>query len=505
MAATLVQSAEGTSTLATVTASFPSTPTNGNLIVLCFASDDYNGTPNTGWTQSTGMEQQTYHGSYLWWRVASGGSNSFQYTIGSAANSSWVLLEISGIEASPYDVSNGQFRQSSGQSYTTPAITPSAGDRFLVASMGASLSGGADMSGDLGSWLNSFTHIRSSGPSTYSGTADSVGVATLAVTANGSTSYSTGATTPFTGQTQSGLIIAFKVASGGGGAVNGSLSQTISAVTQSATGKVLIQGSVSQTIAAITQTATGKVIKSGSFAQTIDPVTQTASGNLIVSGSLSGTIGDFTLSAAGGAAVTGSVDVTIDPITQSASGSVVIQGSFGQSIGPVVQSATGGVIIKGSFGQTIDPVTLVAAGSSSELPEIEGQFDQTIGPLTLTATGEGPRQDQTDTHDGRVWDFSQSERDEQERTKARRASEKQLRRAIERAVKAVHGSGEVPSQAAQVEASRPQVADLVLRDINTNGLSASLESIERLLAQYESQIEDEELENDALALLLMAA
>ena len=224
MAATLVQSAEGTSTLATVTASFPSTPTNGNLIVLCFASDDYNGTPNTGWTQSTGMEQQTFHGSYLWWRVASGGSNSFQYTIGSASNSSWVLLEFSGLDVSPYDVSNGQFRQSSGQTYTTPSITPSAGDRLLVASMGASLSSGVDLSGDLTTWLNSFTHIRSSGPSSYSGTADSVGAAYNTVTANGSTSYSSGATTPFTGQTQSGLIIAFKVASGGGGqSITGSL------------------------------------------------------------------------------------------------------------------------------------------------------------------------------------------------------------------------------------------------------------------------------------------
>ncbi len=215
MAATIVQTKKGTSTLATVTAAFDTTPTNGNVIILAFAADDYNGSPDAGWTQSTGMEQQTFHGSYLWWRVASGGSNSFQYTIGSASNSSWVLLEIAGLDASPYDTSAGQFRQSSGQSYTTPSIIPSAGDRFLVASMGASLSSGADLSGDLTTWLNSFTHIGSSGPSSYSGTADSVGVATLAVTANGSTSYSTGATTPFTGQTQSGLIIAFKVATGG--------------------------------------------------------------------------------------------------------------------------------------------------------------------------------------------------------------------------------------------------------------------------------------------------
>lgn len=225
MAATVVQSAEGTSTSATVTASFSSTPTNGNLIVLCFAADDYNGTPNSGWTQSTGMEQQTYHGSYLWWRVASGGSNSFQYTIGSATNSSWVLLEVSGLDAAPYDVSSGQFAQSSSSTYTTPSITPTAGDRLLIASMGGSQAS-ADMSADLNTWLNSFTHIRSSGPASASGTRDVVGVASLAVTANGSTSYSTGATYPASPQVQSrsGLIIAFKVASGGGGqSITGSL------------------------------------------------------------------------------------------------------------------------------------------------------------------------------------------------------------------------------------------------------------------------------------------
>lgn len=216
MAATLVQSAEGTSTLATVTASFPSTPTNGNLIVLRFAADDYNGTPNTGWTQSTGMEQQTYHGGYLWWKIASGGSNSFQYTIGSATNSSWTLEEWSGLEASPYDTSNGQSAVSSSGSYTTPSITPSAGDRLLLAALGSSNSSG-DMSADLTGWTNSFTGSICSGPASASGTRDNIGGAYLAVTANGSTSYSTGASFPFTKQSHSAMIIAFKVASGGGG------------------------------------------------------------------------------------------------------------------------------------------------------------------------------------------------------------------------------------------------------------------------------------------------
>jgi hypothetical protein len=223
MAATIVQSAEGTSTSATTTASFSTTPTNGNVIILAFAADDYNGTPNSGWTQSTGMEQQTYHGGYIWWKVASGGSNSFQYTVGSATNSSWVLLEVSGLDAAPYDISAGQCTNSSDGSYTTPSITPTAGDRLLLAAIGSSNNSG-DMSADLTGWTNSFTHIRSSGPVSASGTRDSIGVASRDVTANGSTGYSTGASFPFTKQSHSGMIIAFKVASGGGGqSITGSL------------------------------------------------------------------------------------------------------------------------------------------------------------------------------------------------------------------------------------------------------------------------------------------
>lgn len=226
MAATVVQSAEGTSTLATVTASFATTPTNGNIIVLCFAADDYNGTPNAGWTQSTGMaiEGGSYHGGYVWWKVASGGSNSFQYTIGSASPSAWVLLEISGLDGSPYDVSNGQNVNASGYQYTTPSITPTAGDRFIVAAFGGSNAAAGDISGDYVNWTNSFTHARSSGNPGTSGARDCIGVGYRSVTANGSTSYSTGVDFPNTVQSRSGMIIAFKVASGGGGqSITGSL------------------------------------------------------------------------------------------------------------------------------------------------------------------------------------------------------------------------------------------------------------------------------------------
>ena len=149
MAIAIVKSNEGTSTSATVTASFATAPADGNVVVLCFASDDYNGTPNAGWTQSTGMEQQVDHGGYIWWKAASGGSNSFQYTIGSATNSSWILVELSGVDTSAIDVSNGQSTATGGSTYTTPSVTPSTGARLALAAFGASHTS-SNFSGDSG-------------------------------------------------------------------------------------------------------------------------------------------------------------------------------------------------------------------------------------------------------------------------------------------------------------------------------------------------------------------
>lgn len=209
MAISLVQSNEGISATATTNPSFAVAPTSGNLIVLCFSADDYNGTPDSGWTQSTGCEQQTYCGSYVWWRISNGSNPPGSYTIGSATVSAWVLLEFSGCDASPYDLSNGQLQQTSSDSYTTPSIIPTAGDRVLVAAMGAAKN--TDQGGVTSSWLNSFTFVRDIG-TTAGATDDVVGVAYRLVTGDGSTGYSSGCTFDGIEQAKTGIIIAFKAA-----------------------------------------------------------------------------------------------------------------------------------------------------------------------------------------------------------------------------------------------------------------------------------------------------
>jgi hypothetical protein len=205
-----VRAAKGLGTTATVTASFPSAPAVGNLIILAFSGDDYNNTPNSPANQRTGMEQQTWHGGYVWDYI-SNGSNSFAYTIGSATKSSWVLLEFSGIDTvNPYRTSNGQNRLSGVAAYTTPTITPAAGKTLLVAAFGSSWGSAQNMSGDLTSWTNSFIHAQSSGPASGVSPSVAMGAGYRIVTADGSTGYSAGASYPFSTESQSAMIIAFK-------------------------------------------------------------------------------------------------------------------------------------------------------------------------------------------------------------------------------------------------------------------------------------------------------
>lgn len=224
MAASVVQSKtgaeSGSETLpppSTVTVTWDTPATAGNLLVVTAATDDYviaGGIP-AGFTESTGCRQHTFLGHYVWWKVATGGETSTTYTIGSNSPSCWATAEITGIAPAPYDISAGQFNQTSGTSYTTPAITPSAGDRFLLASMGQTYSA-TQLTGVSG-WLNGFVEVADVFTVRASGTRDLTSLASLGVTANGSTAYSTGASYNPGASSRTGIIAAFKVAASGGG------------------------------------------------------------------------------------------------------------------------------------------------------------------------------------------------------------------------------------------------------------------------------------------------
>lgn len=217
MPVSVLQNLEGAQNtgLATVTVTH-SAATPGTTLILLVGADDYRTTAggsrpeSSGYALPTGGAQETFLGHYVWTKVASGGETSVQYTIGSASPSCWEFYEVSGLDGvSPIDISNGQLAASSGNTYTTPAVTPTAGDRWLFASMGGSLSSAFT---DMNTWLNSFVELNDTFTTLASGTRDIIGAASLAVTANGSTAYSSGVTYAQTPQSRTGIIVAFKVA-----------------------------------------------------------------------------------------------------------------------------------------------------------------------------------------------------------------------------------------------------------------------------------------------------
>lgn len=216
MAVSVVQlnSAGQNTAVSTATMTLGGACTAGNTIMAVLASDAYatTGAP-TGFTESTGCRQHTFLGLYFWWKVAAGGETGLTKALSGAGTHAWAIAEIAGLDpASPFDISNGQSVASSAANYTTPAITPTAGDRFIVAT--AAGSHGSSTFTDMDTWINSFTEFMQA-ISTATGAHELVASASLSVTASGSTAYSSGSTyQPVSPESRASTIAAFKVAGG---------------------------------------------------------------------------------------------------------------------------------------------------------------------------------------------------------------------------------------------------------------------------------------------------
>lgn len=534
----VVQSNENLGTTATTSPTFATAPTAGNLIILAFAADDYNGTPNSPWTQSTGTEQQTYHGGYLWWHI-SDGRNNYQYTIGSNSPSAWILAEIEGpFDVAPYDISNGTSNLG-GSSLATPSVTPSAGDRVALATLGAS--SGSSLSARTATFNNSFSTIRDIGAST-GGTKDFIALGIRTLTGNGSTSYNTTGTISSGGEPDSlsAIIAVFKKGAGGGG-INGSASITEAADTVSFTGALAIKGSASITEAADTVSSAGKLALTGAASITEGADTLSAAGRLAIVGAASITEEDDTLSAEGESQVTGSGSAAIteadDTVsaggvltlrgqaaiteasdTVSATGKVAISGSASITEAGDTVSATGKLAIVGSASISEEADTLVSEGVFPPSEPILGEANIVEDDDTLLATGGKPVEPPVDQHVGgggyrrQIVDDNELDRRERERSKAKRATERQLREAVERAYRRAH---DLPANDEVLHVrNEPQAVEItaaeVRSDLRNEGLRASITSIQQALTEFEAQLADMEAaqiaeDDDLTAVLLLAA
>lgn len=168
-------------TSVSVTRSTGSFGTGTVIVVLIFGNTTF--TTPSGWTQRHNSVVNL--GLYAYDRTG-GGEASFGFTAGATGSGQWHVWELSA--GSTY-VTGGLSQSGGATSYAIPGITPTAGDRHLLAAAGGTNS---STSLSVTAYNNSFV-LGAGGqatgqdrPFSYKGERD--------VTANGSTSYGTTAT-----------------------------------------------------------------------------------------------------------------------------------------------------------------------------------------------------------------------------------------------------------------------------------------------------------------------
>jgi hypothetical protein len=193
----------GTSAVITL----PSATSASNLLVISIGADVTMQTLS-GWTLRTSQVNDMGH--YMWTKQGDGAS-SWTFTADASLPGVWYVEEI---ENGTYLTATGQNNVSSQTTYGTTTLTPTAGERRMLASIG-SLHNSSTRT--LSGWTNSY--VEQSDQCSNVPARPLQGTAALEVTANGSTGYSTTATYSVTNTSKSALHGAFGTPSGGTPAV----------------------------------------------------------------------------------------------------------------------------------------------------------------------------------------------------------------------------------------------------------------------------------------------
>lgn len=152
------------------------------------------------------------------------------------------------------------------------------------------------------------------------------------------------------------------------GAVSGTASISLAALTSSASGTVNLAGAAAITLGTLTSSAAGTVSGgtgiNGSASITLAAATSSAAGTVLVAGAASTTLGALTVQAAGAVAVAGSASVTLGAATTQAAGAVAVKGAATITLGAATVSATGALsqAVTGDAAITLGAMTSSAAG-----------------------------------------------------------------------------------------------------------------------------------------------
>ena len=204
----IVQQNSGTFSGTSFTPTLPGASSASNGIILIVAGNTTVTTP-ASWTLRT--SQVNFMGHYCYTR--DGVSLTSVAVSNSAGQGTWWIAEIlSGV----YDTSTSANNTATGTSYTTPNLTPTAGTRILIASIGSTVD--TVQARTVSGWTNSF--IEQADVQQTSADWPMQGVAVLDnQSANGVASYSTSATYSSTAVGRSAIIASYVTTSGGAPAI----------------------------------------------------------------------------------------------------------------------------------------------------------------------------------------------------------------------------------------------------------------------------------------------
>jgi hypothetical protein len=168
--------------------------------------------------------------------------------------------------------------------------------------------------------------------------------------------------------------------------ITGSLSQTLSALSASASGALAISGASASALGSVTASAQGVLQLSGAVNASLAPATLSATGTLPSSGVLSATLAPASLVASATLPASGALASTLGAATLSASAALPITGQASASLSPATLSAVGAssAIPSGVLAATLGAATLVA--TATKVDALAGQLAATLGPATLAAT-----------------------------------------------------------------------------------------------------------------------
>ncbi len=165
---------------------------------------------------------------------------------------------------------------------------------------------------------------------------------------------------------------------------NGSLSQTLAAVTVSGTGAALAQGSSTTTLDAVTGSATATSPITGTVGATLDAITGAGAGAIPVQGALGGQLDDVTVTATSATAVDAQAAITLASITGSASATAAVAGTLSRTLADVAGSGGAQVLVDGVLNQTLADV----AGVATAIAPIAGEAAIALDDVAGSAAGQ---------------------------------------------------------------------------------------------------------------------